>query len=127
MDEYTSNAKERIYTVVAMIPRGYVLTYGDVARLARVRSPRYVGYCLHHNPDPDQIHCHRVVNSSGETAPTFAFGGDQVQKQLLEAEGVVFKGKKIVLSRFRWQPSYKAVQILTTMFIKPLPGVENVK
>ena len=43
------------------------------------------------NPDPDHIPCYRVVNAKGELAENFAFGGIKVQKELLEAEGVVME------------------------------------
>ena len=48
-----------------------------------------VGYALHVNPRPGIIPCHRVVNRWGRLAPGFAFGGADVQKELLEKEGVL--------------------------------------
>ena len=86
------NTFEKIYTVVTAIPKGKVATYGQVAALAgNPRWARVVGYALHVNPKPGIIPCHRVVNREGRTAPAFAFGGADVQRQLLEAEGVVFE------------------------------------
>ena len=85
------NTFERIYAAVKMIPRGYVMTYGGVAALAgNPRMARVVGYALHQNPAPGIIPCHRVVNREGRLAPAFAFGGDEVQRALLEQEGVPF-------------------------------------
>ena len=82
---------ERIYAVVRRIPRGCVATYGTVAMLAgNPRWARVVGYALHANPDPEGIPCYRVVNREGRTAPAFAFGGEDVQRRLLEADGVPF-------------------------------------
>ncbi len=82
---------ERIYEVVKTIPKGRVATYGMVAMLAgNPRWARVVGYALHVNPQPGIIPCHRVVNRFGEPAPGFAFGGEGVQRAMLEAEGVVF-------------------------------------
>jgi methylated-DNA-protein-cysteine methyltransferase-like protein len=82
---------ERIYAVVRRIPRGCVATYGTVAALAgNPRWARVVGYALHANPDPEGIPCYRVVNREGRTSPAFAFGGEDVQRQLLEADGVSF-------------------------------------
>ena len=84
-------AFERIYAVVRRIPRGKVATYGMVAQLAgNPRWARVVGYALHANPEPGVIPCHRVVNRFGGTAPAFAFGGVDRQRELLEAEGVTF-------------------------------------
>ncbi|MBR6729043.1 MAG: MGMT family protein [Clostridia bacterium] len=85
---------ERIYAVVKEIPRGKVATYGQVALLAgNPRWARVVGYALHNNPDPSHIPCHRVVNREGRVAPGFVFGGGEVQRQLLEQEGIVFNSK----------------------------------
>lgn len=82
---------ERIYEVVKTIPAGRVATYGMVAMLAgNPRWARVVGYALHVNPQPGVIPCHRVVNRLGEPAPGFAFGGEGVQRAMLEAEGIVF-------------------------------------
>ena len=85
------NTFEKIYEIVKNIPKGKVATYGQVAALAgNPRWARVVGYALHINPDSSTIPCHRVVNRNGEVAPGFAFGGSGVQRQLLEAEGVIF-------------------------------------
>ena len=86
------NTFEKIYEVVKSIPKGKVATYGQVALLAgNPRWARVVGYALHINPEPGVIPCHRVVNREGKVAPGFAFGGEGVQRQLLESEGVVFE------------------------------------
>ena len=85
------NTFEQIYLVVQSIPRGKVASYGQVARLAgNPRLSRVVGYALHVNRDPEHIPCYRVVNRFGETAPAFAFGGADRQRELLEADGVEF-------------------------------------
>lgn len=82
---------EKIYEVVRSIPEGKVATYGQVALLAgNPRWARVVGYALHNNPDPATIPCHRVVNREGKVAEAFVFGGGKAQRQLLEAEGIVF-------------------------------------
>lgn len=88
----TMNTFEKIYEVVKTIPEGKVATYGQVAVLAGdPRWARVVGYALHVNPYPGIIPCHRVVNREGRVASGFAFGGEGVQRQLLETEGVVFE------------------------------------
>ena len=88
----TMNTFEKIYEVVKTIPEGKVATYGQVAVLAGdPRWARVVGYALHVNPYPGIIPCHRVVNREGRVAPGFAFGGEGVQRQLLETEGGVFE------------------------------------
>ena len=85
------NIFEKIYDVVKNLPKGKVATYGQVALIAgNPRWARVVGYALHNNPDPSTIPCHRVVNREGKVADAFVFGGGEVQRQLLEAEGIVF-------------------------------------
>lgn len=82
---------EKIYEAVCNIPEGKVATYGQIARLAgNPRWARVVGYALHCNPAFGKIPCHRVVNRQGRIAPGFAFGGPDIQRQMLENEGVVF-------------------------------------
>lgn len=79
----------RVYDAVKKIPCGKVASYGQIARLCgSPRSSRAVGYALHVNPYPGIVPCHRVVNREGRLAPAFAFGGADVQKKLLEKEGV---------------------------------------
>lgn len=82
---------ERIYEQVERIPKGKVASYGLIAGAAgNPRWARVVGYALHVNPRPGEIPCHRVVTKDGSVAPGFAFGGPNVQRELLEAEGVTF-------------------------------------
>ena len=93
---------EKIYEVVKTIPKGKVATYGQVAMLAgNPRWSRVVGYALHVNPEPGVIPCHRVVNRFGETSKAFAFGGEDIQRKLLEEEGIVFgKDGKVDLTKY---------------------------
>lgn len=98
----TSPIAQRVYQIVSSIPVGKVLTYGDIAYLAGLNTPRVVGHYLHNNPDPSTIPCHRVVNAAGRCAPNFAFGLATAQEQLLKGEGVPFKGSHVDLSTARW-------------------------
>ena len=92
MSRVAGRVFERIYNVVKKIPRGRVATYGKVAMLAgNPRWARVVGYALHVNPDPKVIPCHRVLNREGKTSVAFAFGGEDMQRKLLEDEGIVFE------------------------------------
>ena len=93
MEESTSFFKA-VYEAVKRIPSGKVASYGQIAAaVGRPRAARQVGWALHVNPEPGTIPCHRVVNRFGRVAPGFAFGGSDVQRQLLEKEGVVFDGE----------------------------------
>ena len=100
-DLITDSPTKRIYEAVKKIPKGHVATYGKVAELAgNPRMSRAVGNALHKNPDPDHIPCYRVVNSKGELAGAFAFGGENAQKKLLEAEGVEVVNGKVDLKKY---------------------------
>ncbi len=93
------NTFDKVYKIVSKIPKGKVSTYGEIAKLIGITNPRVVGYALHINKDPDNIPCHRVVNKFGKLAPGYAFGGLDVQKQLLEQEGVTFINNSVDLDK----------------------------
>lgn len=95
---------DSVYDIVKKIPSGRVATYGQIARmLGNPRLSRAVGYALHANPSPDTIPCFRVVNRAGRTSKAFAFGGEDVQRALLQAEGVGFlPNGNVDLERFLW-------------------------
>ena len=84
--------KKKVYDFLKTIPKGKVATYGQIAAALGNRNlSRVVGNILHQNPDPGQFPCHRVVNSKGQVAGRFAFGGGERQRKLLEQEGIVFE------------------------------------
>ena len=100
-DLVTYSPTKRIYEAVKKIPKGCVATYGKVAEMAgNPRMSRAVGNALHKNPDPDNIPCFRVVNSKGELAGEFAFGGKGAQAKLLEADGVEVVNGKVDLKKY---------------------------
>ena len=96
---------DKVYEVVKQVPRGKVTTYGDVARLCgNPRMARQVGWALHTNPQPGVIPCHRVVFANGSVCTGFAFGGKDVQRAMLRAEGVeVSDDYKVDLKKYRWE------------------------
>ncbi|MDR7431129.1 MAG: MGMT family protein [Armatimonadota bacterium] len=96
--------RERVLAVVAAIPRGRVLTYGEVAALAgRPRSAREVGWIAH--ASTDDLPWHRVVNRFGGLASGYA-GGPGAQARALRQEGVrVRRNLTVDLARYRWTPS----------------------
>src|SRR5213078_2519869 len=107
-----ASAYARIYAVVRRIPRGRVATYGQIAELAGLQGhARQVGYALHALPSGSGIPWHRVVNSFGEVSRRSDSDSDELQAELLRAEGVVFDTRgRIDLRRFRWRtpPSSRA-------------------
>ena len=103
-DLISDSPTKRIYEAVKKIPYGRVATYGQIAKLAgNPRMSRAVGNALHKNPDPENIHCYRVVNSKGELAQEFVFGGAGVQMGLLEAEGIEVIDGKVDLKKYGWK------------------------
>lgn len=100
-DLITDNPTKRIYEAVKKIPKGHVATYGKVAELAGdAKMARAVGNALHKNSAPEHIPCFRVVNSKGELAGAFAFGGESMQAELLEADGVEVIDGKVDLKKY---------------------------
>lgn len=98
---------EDVYAIVKKIPEGKVATYGQIAQImGKPRSARVVGWALHSNPYRGVVPCHRVVNRKGELSGGFAFGGKEVQKKLLENEGVIFLNSYTVnMEKCFWKPS----------------------
>ena len=91
----------RVYALVREIPAGRVATYGQIAQLAGDKKmARAVGNALHKNPDPSGIPCYRVVNSKGELAGEFAFGGAGKQAELLMADGIEVVNGRVNLDKY---------------------------
>ena len=100
-DIVSDSPTKRIYEAVKKIPKGKVATYKDVAILAgNPKMARAVGNALHNNPDPLNIPCYRVVNSKGELAGEFAFGGEGAQARLLMEDGIELADGKVDLEKY---------------------------
>ena len=99
------NAQQQVVDIVRRIPRGRVMTYGQISTLMGGRlSPRAVGWMLHRCPDG--VPWQRVVNASGgcstDRLPDFPKG---LQRSMLEDEGVVFRANGAIdLETYRWWP-----------------------
>lgn len=101
-----THAYERIYRVVAAIPRGRVATYGQVALLAGLpRRARLVGRALSALDEGSDVPWHRVVGASGRISSRDEAPYEHLQRVLLEEEGVRFDARgRIDLGRWRWEP-----------------------
>ena len=111
MFDTTSSVYSRIYTVVRQIPAGRVATYGQIAQLVGGCTPRMVGYALASlsfaDAEKGNVPWQRVINAQGKISPRGGSDGAQIQRDLLEAEGVRFDGERINLLDFRWDgPSW---------------------
>ncbi|HEX8090418.1 MAG TPA: MGMT family protein [Blastocatellia bacterium] len=100
---------EKIYRLVLRIPPGRVMTYGQIARLLEDRySPRLVGWAMHATPqDSRNIPWHRVINSQGGISTgRVIIQEPQLQRWMLEAEGVVFDERgHCDLGVYQWSPT----------------------
>lgn len=113
-----ANSYDRIYAVVRQIPVGKVATYGQVAELAGlIGKPRVVGYALYRVTSDSDIPWQRVVNAKGEISTSvFRQGTDDLQRLLLEQEGVAFTGGRIDLGQYRWQPPQDMIDAIEMEF-----------
>lgn len=95
--------KERVYELVAQIPKGRVMTYGDIAALCgEAHSARIVGGLAHFGPA--DLPWQRVVNRHGDMASGY-YGGKEGHKNALEADGVNVEKYRIVnFEEVRWRP-----------------------
>ena len=93
-----------IWRWIRKIPRGRVATYGQIAQLAGLEGhARQVGYALHNLPERSDIPWHRVINARGEISPRSVGDSHELQKLLLEAEGVSFDARgRVELKRYQW-------------------------
>ena len=98
-----SERRAALYAVLAGIPQGYLLSYGQLAELAGLgRAARWVGRELALLPDDSQLPWHRVVAAGGRLSlPADSLAG-QAQRARLAAEGVPVLGARVDLRRYGW-------------------------
>ena len=93
-----------VWQVVEGIPRGHVLTYGEVARLAGMsRAARRVAQAMRRAPKSRPLPWHRVVNAQGRISFPEDSRAYQRQQALLQEEGVAFVEGRIDLDRFGYR------------------------
>jgi methylated-DNA-protein-cysteine methyltransferase-like protein len=103
--------QERVLGIVRAIPRGRVLTYGQVALLVGTpRGARQVGRVLYYSGR--KVPWQRVINRYGGLS-TYKIGSGEEQRKLLEAEGVKFGSDGTVdLNQYRWRPNVRTIERL---------------
>lgn len=95
---------QKVYEYLTTIPKGKVVTYKQVAEsLGNKGLARAVGNILHKNPDEHKYPCYKVLNSKGELAEAFVFGGKEIQKERLEKEGIKVIKDKVDLNLYQWK------------------------
>lgn len=96
--------KESIWLLVASIPSGKVLSYGEVAsRVGFPKHARYVGSVLKNLPNNTELPWHRVVNAQGRVSFSIGSAAYRIQVQRLEVEGVKFKAERIDMKVHAWR------------------------
>jgi methylated-DNA-protein-cysteine methyltransferase-like protein len=100
--------RERVYKIVRRIPRGRVMTYGQIAyRLGEGYTPRTVGFVMH-GADEFNTPWHRVINSQGRCSTGRLVLPSDRQQRMLEQEGVEFdQSGRCDLEAFIWNPARK--------------------
>ena len=99
MDKYS----EDIYRFLRSIPKGKVVTYGQIAKRLNIKSARLVGQILHRNPDPDGTPCFKVVFANGKLTHGFGAGGISEQRRRLVADGVEVADDAVDLEVYAWR------------------------
>lgn len=96
---------QRAISVIRQIPKGKVLTYGGVSDMAGTPGKaRQVAWLLHSMSQKHDLPWHRVINARGKISLPVG-NGYEIQKRLLEAEGIRFSDTDVInLSTYLWVP-----------------------
>lgn len=96
---------DRVYKIVAKIPKGKVTTYGAIAEACGIRSSaRTVGWALN-GASSTGLPCHRVVNRRGALTGRVHFGDPFLMEELLRSEGIEFdKDGNVIMKNHLWIP-----------------------
>ncbi len=99
--EEPSSFYERVKQIIKQIPYGMVATYGQIAFYAgSSRAARQVAWVLHSSSERDNLPWHRVINGKGKISLKPSLGYE-LQRSLLEAEGIVFdEAAQVDLNRY---------------------------
>ena len=112
---------QRMQQVCARIPYGKAVTYGQIALLCGLPNhARQVGYALSHDRAGKDVPAHRIVNAKGILSGAMAFDTPDLQKTLLEKEGVAVKhtgeGWRVDLKKYGWKHTLEEAEELYRLF-----------
>ena len=117
------NFYKRMSLVCALIPEGCVATYRQIALLCgKPKNSRQVGYGLNHDLAGPDVPAHRIVNSKGILSGAASFDFPDLQKRLLEEEGVEVTGMPVAwqvdLKIYGWKHTFDQAEHLFMLFQK---------
>lgn len=117
------NFYQRVELVCSQIPYGKAATYGQIALLCgKPKNARQVGYALNRGLAGKHAPAHRVVNGKGILSGASSFETYDLQKRLLEQEGVtvqrVPEGWKIDLKSYGWKNTMEEAEALQERFLR---------
>ncbi len=99
------NRREALYLVLAQIPPGKVISYGELASLAGLgRAARWVGRTLSQLPEGSRLPWHRVIAASGRISLPAGTASGAEQRARLRAEGVSILNERVDMRRHGWRP-----------------------
>ena len=115
------NIYKRMEIVCRSIPYGRVVSYGQIAFLCGApRNARQVGYALRTDKLGKNIPAHRIVNSKGQLSGAWHFGSSDLQKELLESEGIeLYKADNLWcldIEKYIWKPGVNAIEQMKIKF-----------
>ena len=115
------NIYKRMEIVCRSIPYGRVASYGQIAFLCGApRNARQVGYALRTDKLGKNIPAHRIVNSKGQLSGAWHFGSSDLQKELLESEGIeLYKADNLWcldIEKYIWKPDVNAIEQMKIKF-----------
>lgn len=111
--DHDHNYRERVYRIVRRIPRGRVMTYGQLAEiLGEGYTPRTVGFVMHGSND--KTPWHRVINAQGACSTGRVVLPHDKQQRMLEAEGIKFNERgRCDLETYVWIPPEQKDELKT--------------
>lgn len=99
--------QDRVYNIVRQIPRGNVMTYGQLAELLGVGFTARTIVFLMHEAFTLEVPWHRVINSQGRCSTGKIILPYNVQQKLLKDEGIIFDTQgRCDLGKYLWTPKY---------------------
>ena len=98
-----SHLSKQVIEIIKKIPAGKVATYGQIATLAgNNKAARQISRILHSSSDKYELPWHRVINSQGKISMKSG-DGLEMQKAMLESEGIQVKADRIDLTKYKWE------------------------